>query len=821
MTALAAAPASAQTPQASENIRPQDVIVVTAQKREQSINDVAINLSAFSGERLEDLGVSDFSALAEYTPGLQVEQQGASRPTFVMRGITSEGGESTEEPRVAIFQDGVSLSRTRGAYVELFDLERVEVAKGPQATLFGRSALTGAINIIQNKASYEGPAFIADATLGDVGQRALTGIVNQTLIDDRLAVRFSARHREQDGFVGNTLGGRLGDFEVDAYRLALRFDPADNLRFDLIGAYQEDHSSAGAYVSNRIANANGVIDFYDVASQSTLTGFQGGRPLGLDRTIDSLTLLGEWELSPAATLSSISGHRRFDSREVFDPDGSYVPLFAFAEYAEGDQFSQELRFDWDNGGALSWFAGVSYFHETGSQNISLGFEERIALGMLTGDLQNAFPSPDVGYFQNPVTSAALLQAYASDNGLALPADQAAGIAANLRGLHQEYFTDFSETDSYDLYADVTYRPAERWEFSLGVRYTRDEKTSAHQSGIIGAERSALGGFVGAFNPAAPEAFRPVLLSLLSQPGAPDIPQSGAYPLPNIALFTQPSAGIDEHSGTFDAVTWRAVARREWSDNASLWASVARGRRPEVISTEGPAAPGGPARFTELPAEWVTSYELGGALTLLGGGLNLNGSIYSYSYSDFQTLEFVSGRLITVTAGDAEAYGFEGQALLALSADAQLFANYSYNHARFASGAREGNSFRLSPDHSISVGAFLSWPAPGGRFYARPSYSWRSDVFFDDDNDRPEFQDQRVVPTLSDTVIDERQSSYGLLNLRAGFESADGTWALGVYALNALDEDYLSDGGSAGDSFGLPTFSRGAGRLLGVELSVRY
>jgi outer membrane receptor protein involved in Fe transport len=120
-------------------------IVVTAQLREQDPIEVPFALTAYSGEFLSDLGVQEFDQLSAFVPGFLVQNQSPNNAGFVMRGITSDSGAATAEPRVSVFQDGVSISKSRGSYVELFDMERVEVSKGPQSTLYGRGALIGAV----------------------------------------------------------------------------------------------------------------------------------------------------------------------------------------------------------------------------------------------------------------------------------------------------------------------------------------------------------------------------------------------------------------------------------------------------------------------------------------------------------------------------------------------------------------------------------------------------------------------------------------------------------------------------------------------------
>ena len=143
----------------------QNTVTVTVQKREQALKDVPVAVSALDAEFLDNLGLDEFDAVARFVPGFEVQEQSPNNPGFVIRGITSDSGEANIEPRIAVFQDGVSISRSRGSIVELFDMERIEVAKGPQPTLFGRGALIGGVNIIQAKAQFDFGASLEAGTL--------------------------------------------------------------------------------------------------------------------------------------------------------------------------------------------------------------------------------------------------------------------------------------------------------------------------------------------------------------------------------------------------------------------------------------------------------------------------------------------------------------------------------------------------------------------------------------------------------------------------------------------------------------------------------
>src|SRR6476661_5824348 len=212
----------------------QAAIIVTAQLREQRQIDVPFALSAYTGRQLEQLGVQEFEDLARFTPGLQVQNQSPNNPAINIRGITSDSGDAFFEPRISIYQDGVSISKPAGAYVELFDIERVEVSKGPQSTLYGRGALIGAINIVQAKPDLDSTFGMVRGAYGNynywLGEAMLNAPVSPTL-----GVRISGRYKHRDGYVENLLGGNdFQSVETGAIRGAIRFKPSNRVTADLI-----------------------------------------------------------------------------------------------------------------------------------------------------------------------------------------------------------------------------------------------------------------------------------------------------------------------------------------------------------------------------------------------------------------------------------------------------------------------------------------------------------------------------------------------------------------------------------------------------------
>ena len=312
-----AAGAQAQESEATAPGSNVEIIRVTTQFREQSLADVPVNVTAFDAELLAALDIQDFEDLAAFTPGLIVQEQSPNNTGYSIRGITTDSGEATSETRVAVFQDGVSITRSRGSYIELFDIERVEVAKGPQPTLFGRGALIGGINIIQNKADDEFSAS-AEIGAGNDGQREVRGHVNFRLAED-YGLRFAVVSRERDGYIDNALGGRaLQGRDTWAARAVLSGQPNERFSFDLIANYQEDTPPGTSFKSGTFPVPGGDTDPFTPAALNSIAGFEGDRELGLERTVRGVTALARLDLNDAWTLSSITGWRDFDSVEIFD-----------------------------------------------------------------------------------------------------------------------------------------------------------------------------------------------------------------------------------------------------------------------------------------------------------------------------------------------------------------------------------------------------------------------------------------------------------------------------------------------------------------------
>ncbi len=312
-------------------------------------------ITAYTGEFLDELGLNDLEDVARFVPGFEVQNQSPNNPGFVMRGVTSDSGEAFVEPRVSVFQDGVSISKSRGSFVELFDIQRVEIVRGPQSTLYGRGALIGAVNIVQNRADPSGVAAFLEAGYGNFDAWTVEGMLNVPL-GDTAAFRVAGRYRNRDGYIENLLGG--GDFnsvDTGAIRGTFHWAPSSRVSVDIFANYQEDNPHGTSFKSTSFTPTDpvtgAVLGDRSANSGAALapgTGFEGGAPLGLDRRVWGVTGIVRAELSDRWTLTSISAYREFDGVEILDADGISLPVITAAADERGEQLSQELRLTYQN-----------------------------------------------------------------------------------------------------------------------------------------------------------------------------------------------------------------------------------------------------------------------------------------------------------------------------------------------------------------------------------------------------------------------------------------------------------------------------------------
>jgi outer membrane receptor protein involved in Fe transport len=786
-------------------------VVVSVQKRNQSSLEVPVSVNALSGADLIKLDVRQFDELSEYIPGMQMQLQSPNNPGYVIRGVTSDDGDSRSQARVSIFQDGISISRSRASAVELFDLDRIEVVKGPQGTLFGRGAEIGALHIIRKKPVN---ALSAEIGLGygSYNRKLADGFFNTPVLKDKLLNRFAFAFEDRDGFIKNLSGGDLNGKSTFALRNSTRLFAGEKTMIDLVLDYQRDNYPGTSFKNKQYAPAGGDT------SPNTMADLEQGKNLYIKRNLGGGGLFVSYDINRAWKFNSISGLRAFNSDESFDADGTASPLMWISEIEEGKQFSQELRFNYTNNRNFNGFAGASYFYENSSQEVPLRINEQALYTAYSSKLLNgmfaSLFSPDIanalfpdipalsgGKFNSvaniPDIRGRLEQIYSQQLGMtltleqifaSLPAEQRQQLIGTIdllsnhaiNALHEETYKNTATNHAAEVFADGTWQITRQLGLTAGVRLSYE-----HQRGTYEAAPSK----------------QPSILGILSS-GSPN-------------LLSAVSNGEIADSKRYYSVVMRTAMNYLIGRN-NLYASVSRGRRPGVVFVL-------PEGTTFLSPEIIWSYEAGVKGILLNGKLNYDLAAYYYDWSHFQSasLRLQEGALVAEyvpdDAGKAHSLGVEASLRYALLPYLNVFGTYAYIDGKFNDKDGDGHEqqyaghrFRLTPEHSFSLGTDLSYALRKGQLlYLRPAYSWKSKVYFEDDND------ERLT-----------QKGYGLLNCTAGFrfkslKNGKMYMEIGAYGKNILNEKYIIDAGNSGNAIGFPTFIAGNPAVFGGQIRIGF
>jgi len=416
-------------------------ITVTATKRPESMQDIPIALSAFTGDAIEEAGVKDIRDIAGQTPGLSIKSRGDTEASVFIRGIGSQAPGIGADPAVGIYIDGVYAARGTNATAAFFDVERVEVVKGPQGTLFGRNASAGAISIITRKPEIGESYGSVLLGFGDEGQQKYELIYNVSL-SDNTALRFGAKHDRRDGLYFNAATGK-----------ELNGRDNTNVRFSFL---YDARASYTSHLSVEYINSTNTAGFVIPAEAFADEVRQDDTPA--DQSLESVRVnwTNAWDLSDSISLTSISGHYGHDVN-VTPVDADKIELFiaSFEEPQDANFFSQELRLNGSND-RLDWFVGASYVREKLSFRNNLAYDEFILTDVfglnaidIEGDACNGMI--DFGDGNGPVPVPVCLS-----NAVEQP-------SGNI------------QITSWAVYADASWHVSDRFDIIAGVRYTEDDK----------------------------------------------------------------------------------------------------------------------------------------------------------------------------------------------------------------------------------------------------------------------------------------------------------------------------------------------------------
>ena len=742
-------------------------IVVTAQRREENLQEVPISVTAFSAADIESRDISSFTDVARTTPGFVFGQTfGQVAPTI--RGVGADRFTISSEPGVALYVDDIYYGRPYLPQAALTSLERIEVLKGPQGTLYGRNASGGALKLVSKRPGDEFE-LSAGAQYGRFDQVVVQGSMTVPLADN-LSSKVSVVSEDRDGYVENRARNEdVEGHEVRAARAAIAYNPWDWLDVDVNAdiSRQRDTGPVARAVTPVVFGFSDSIATpafapYDrylrlieeqfgvvlTPLREALIGQLVGGRVSHDRRIvyqDAPTRTEIDNSGVGVTLAGqfgdigaklITGYR--DSRRdfIFDGDLTDFPGLAFVDpnFTEAHQFSSEFQVASDFelpwlGGPVHVLAGLFYYSEDAAENINTA---ALQLGVEQLDLLGALIPPQIiPLFQNT-------------------------------GVTQILFDSTQATRSNAAFADLEWLAAEWLRLHLGGRYTRDRKV------VVGTVRVA----------------------------------------PGIAAQCED----ERQSESFGAGTLRLGADILFDEDRMLYASYSEGFKsggfnPAVCSS-GPYAP-----------EYVAATEIGIKSQWLDGSVQINAAAFRYDYTDIQVEKVVGFATSVVNGPEAKIDGAELAVIAVPFAGLTLDGAVSWIDARYGTFSDDdpftladsaevdlkGNRLNKAPEWSGSLGLTAEHGLGAlGDISARVEWSYTGRMFYDYFN-----HDFAEGP------------AYEIWNLFINFSDPDTRWGVQVFGKNLTDEFYWAGQVTPSAIVGGPFTFFGLPRTYGVGLSFRF
>lgn len=554
-------------------------VLVTSQKREQSLQDVPSSVVAISGETLDDLSIENLQDLTSYATNIHLTETGLSTQLRI-RGIGSDNSQGFEQS-VGVYVDGIFRGRAQLFRAPIFDMERVEIMRGPQGTLFGKNSIAGALDLITAKPTEEFEAEVSLVQALDEDTREVEGFVSGPLTDT-VQGRLAARWYDDPGYVENSqLGGTEPERDEKALRGSLAWTPVDNVEvlftaehdtFDVKGRAieitQDLPALAGApSYSQVLANFTGGTTFESNLDYIRQTNLQDTS----DNQVDAYTLRVDYERD-GYTFTSLTGALGFDYTEICDCDFTPADVLTVRMDEDYEQVSQEFRLASPTGQNLEWLAGVFY------QQFDQRFDDTQGVGSTL---------PTILRFGNP------------------PLSEAQAMALQGTGMLRNFEQD-SEIGA--LFGQLTWSATDTLRLTLGARYTHEEKNASKVLNIVSVAND---------NQVIPSA----ALGALYQ---------GVF-----LAESEQLAGHDlQDRRSESAFTPSFTTEIDVSENVMAYGKISRGFKaggfdPRSNNTEN----------FEFEEESVTAYEVGYKTRLAEGRGEINFALFRMDYDNLQISQF--------------------------------------------------------------------------------------------------------------------------------------------------------------------------------------
>ncbi|MEM8564126.1 MAG: TonB-dependent receptor [Pseudomonadota bacterium] len=641
-------------------------VVVTAQKRAESIQDIPLTVTAISNETLNEFGVDNLFKLADLVPGMVFSRAPDDGLALTLRGLGTPARTQSFDQSVALFLDGMFLGKGRMYSTAFFDVERIEVIKGTQSTLLGKNTSLGAISITSRKPGDEFAGNIQGGAEVENGGWNAEGGVDLPVSDD-FSVRVAGRYVDQDGWVENVLTGKdVPADEEKAVRLTALWTPTDNLDVNFLYQYADSERTGNGFQYIDQGNwlpPDAIAIYGEAKLDDSKTAICPQCPTNEsfhDTEVDLANVTIDYDLG-GVTLTSVTSYGTYDLRFfddfdfgnafdettflIFDP--GQVDLYStyFERNEEYDQWSQEFRLASDTGETIEYMVGAFYFYSDWTSSEAQFFNTP------------NFPPPDPGQiFNGPFTN---------------NFDQ--------------------ETETWSAFGQMTFNFSDQWRASLGLRYT-DEQKDVSFVRVQGNPQTLWNSVI---NPPFSD---------------PDLKFDDDFLNGNLSVQFTP---------TQDAMFYAAFGVGSKTGGYAESAEVASGN-PALDVDDGGA---------RVKSEEATTYELGAKLTLLDGAATFNAALFYTEVEDFQETSFVvteaSAQFLTRNI-DAESEGFEFDAVWQTTDSLRLMAAATYADT---TNEGDGTKLAQAPEWTGYVGANFETQITSGLVFTSAGFvRYRDNMF---------------------------------------------------------------------------------------------
>ncbi|WP_411818507.1 TonB-dependent receptor [Hyphococcus sp. DH-69] len=742
-----------------------DEIIVSATKRDESIQEVPLAISAYTGEFVRDANLDDIKDLVKFTPGVS----GNSLDSFIdflnIRGIRTNDFGVGGDPSIPLFKNGLYQGRNGAAVSSLFDMERAEVLRGPQGFLFGRNAIGGAISVHTAKPRLDEYSGYAELDVGErdriFGEAALNLPVNEFF-----ALRISGYGAHEDGYVENVARPGI-DKQVEPEKYAGRLSALyskDAFEALFTVEYEKRMQSGALYRATEKGDSwDTLVDVFGLSLGGTPNDIDSDQGLGEadNGEILSFGLQLDYDLG-GAIISSITGYKDHSYFYAEDFDGTPLRINDYSQDQEGSYFEQELRVVSDNDGPLSWYAGASYYNEEIDVLFTQAADEEVMCQYYLSYYGINSCTEYFAYYYYSFTP--------NPDGL---------VESNqVRGRYH----------GFAAYVDATWQLSEQFDIGVGLRYSRDTKKFGIRALPVDSQLGpyfALGFTSADFHEAKQswDAFTPRFMVRY-------------HPSDNVMLFASATRGFKAGGfGSFTVVP---------NGSATTYCGP--------FSTDCINLAAGDASPDTFDPEKAWSYEAGFKGTAFGGRSRIDGNVYYYTYKDLQqTVAGTGGGIVVENIGNVKGWGIEGSIDTDLGEYFGILLSGSYlgteatNVQSICDGTDdcEGLSLANVPKFSGAGVLRMNVPAGAGEIYGAAEFTAQSKTY-----GGAAHLDEAITPSLFDMA------------LRLGYKAEAG-WSVIGYVENVTDQDGFAGAEESGGIIPAHFVGPIRPRTFGVRMSYEW